>query len=151
MSRTLAVTLLVTISSTVLAGNLQGTYVEARTCQVYTGPCFANGEVGLAGKNAVMSWRITDGYQGSVDLQGLSVAVIVNALRLKVKAAMPANSPKRQDTHPTTSNCCSPSILRPGFWVNACTCMSLEICNREQPRAKQGSGLKTVSCRGRLH
>ena len=36
---------------------ITGHYVEARTCQVYTGPCFANGEIGVAGKDAVMAWR----------------------------------------------------------------------------------------------
>ena len=58
-------------------GELTGTYVEARTCQVYTGPCFANGEVGLAGKNAVMGWRVTQGTYDQVELKGLSVALIV--------------------------------------------------------------------------
>ena len=35
-----------------------GNYIEARTCQIYTGPCFANGEVGLTGKDAIMTWQI---------------------------------------------------------------------------------------------
>lgn len=56
---------------------VSGTYVEARTCQVYTGPCFANGEVGSVGKNAIMTWRIVDGRFVDVDLSGLSVAVVV--------------------------------------------------------------------------
>ena len=59
--------------------SLSGTYVEARTCQVYTGPCFANGEVGLMGKNAVMSWNIQQGQYEGIDLTGLSVAVVVSA------------------------------------------------------------------------
>lgn len=66
-------------SSSVTASELRGTYVEARTCQVYTGPCFANGEVGLSGKNAVMGWRIDDGRQADVELKGLCVAVILKA------------------------------------------------------------------------
>ena len=66
------------ISSSAL-GEVRGTYVEARTCQVYTGPCFANGEVGLAGKNAVMSWHVVAGEQDGVNLEGLSVAVIARA------------------------------------------------------------------------
>ena len=40
------------------AGTIQGIYMETRTCQVYTGPCFANAEIGLAGKNAIMAWKI---------------------------------------------------------------------------------------------
>jgi hypothetical protein len=56
-----------------------GNYIEARTCQIYTGPCFANGEVGLTGKDAIMTWQINNGMYSGVDLAGLSVAVIVKA------------------------------------------------------------------------
>ena len=59
--------------------SLRGNYLEARTCQVYTGPCFANGEVGLTGKDAVMSWSFSQGILDGVDLSGLHVAVVVNA------------------------------------------------------------------------
>ena len=58
---------------------VRGTYVEARTCQVYTGPCFANGEVGSVGKDAVLAWRFTGGSLQGASLAGLSVAVVVNA------------------------------------------------------------------------
>jgi hypothetical protein len=71
---------LVCIASPLLGADpLSGTYVEARTCQVYTGPCFANGEVGSTGKDAVMTWRINDGKFAGVDLSGTSVAVVVKA------------------------------------------------------------------------
>lgn len=58
---------------------LQGTYVEARTCQVYTGPCFANGEVGSTGKDAILTWNIVAGEHAGVDLSDKSVAVIIKA------------------------------------------------------------------------
>lgn len=58
---------------------LRGTYVEARTCQVYTGPCFANGEVGSTGKDAILTWHIKSGDLNGVELKGRSVAVIVRA------------------------------------------------------------------------
>lgn len=61
------------------AESVTGTYVEARTCQVYTGPCFANGEIGSAGKQAVMVWKMIGGSSGGVDLSGQSVAVVVRA------------------------------------------------------------------------
>ena len=66
------------------AGTLQGIYMETRTCQVYTGPCFANAEIGLAGKNAIMAWKIQQGSmdcgdQGDVDLAGLSVVLVTRA------------------------------------------------------------------------
>lgn len=56
-----------------------GHYVEVRTCQVYTGPCFANGEVGSAGRNAIMTWRINRGEFGGVNLAGHSVSLVVKA------------------------------------------------------------------------
>jgi len=59
--------------------SVSGTYVEARTCQVYTGPCFANGEVGSVGKNAIMTWKIDEGSFDGVDLAGRCVSVIVRA------------------------------------------------------------------------
>ncbi len=58
---------------------LKGHYLEARTCQVYTGPCFANGEMGMAGKDAVLAWKVQQGQRHGVDLSGLSVALIVRA------------------------------------------------------------------------
>lgn len=60
------------------AADIAGHYLETRTCQVYTGPCFANGEMGLAGKDAVMAWNIQRGVHNGVDLQGLSVVVALN-------------------------------------------------------------------------
>ena len=70
----LAAALLGSISQAEISGN----YLETRTCQVYTGPCFANAEVGLAGKSAVMAWNIRRGEHNGVDLSGLNVVVAVN-------------------------------------------------------------------------
>jgi hypothetical protein len=67
------------VSPLMAADSVSGTYVEARTCQVYTGPCFANGEVGSTGKNAIMTWRINEGSFSGIDLTGQSVAVVVKA------------------------------------------------------------------------
>jgi len=60
------------------ADSLSGTYLESRTCQVYTGPCFANAETALAGREAVMAWNIEAGKKDNVDLAGLSVVVVVS-------------------------------------------------------------------------
>ncbi|MBS0263723.1 MAG: DUF1326 domain-containing protein [Planctomycetes bacterium] len=65
--------------STSWAGQISGEYLEARTCDVYTGPCFANGEVGIAGKEAVMAWRIDAGTWAGQDLTGLGVALIIKS------------------------------------------------------------------------
>jgi hypothetical protein len=46
---------------------------------VYTGPCFANGETGLTGQDAIMAWSIDRGTYEGVDLAGLKVVVVSNA------------------------------------------------------------------------
>jgi hypothetical protein len=61
------------------APQITGQYIEARTADVYTGPCIANSEIGLAGKQAVMGWHVDHGTWGNVDLDGLSVVAVVNA------------------------------------------------------------------------
>jgi hypothetical protein len=59
------------------ADSVSGTYLESRTCQVYTGPCFANAETALAGREAMMAWNIESGKKDNVDLAGLSVVMVV--------------------------------------------------------------------------
>src|SRR2546426_8124085 len=59
--------------------NIYGNYVEARTADVYTGPCFANSEVGLTGQLAVFGWRVTKGSWSGVALDGLGVVGVVRA------------------------------------------------------------------------
>ncbi len=58
---------------------IRGDYLEVRTADVYTGPCFANGEVGLTGHDAVLAWHINQGKWGEVALDGLSVVAVVRA------------------------------------------------------------------------
>ena len=59
--------------------SIRGDYLEARTCDVFTGPCFANGEMGMAGKEAVLAWKVSDGSWKGVALKGLSVALVLKA------------------------------------------------------------------------
>src|SRR5437773_76181 len=61
------------------SNNIYGDYVEARTADVYTGPCFANSEVGLTGELAVFGWRVTKGAWSGVDLDGLGAVGVVRA------------------------------------------------------------------------
>jgi len=56
---------------------IMGDYLEARTADVYTGPCFANSEVNLAGREAVLAWRVTRGAWQGVSVDGLAVAAAV--------------------------------------------------------------------------
>ncbi len=59
--------------------SVNGNYIEARTADVYTGPCFANGEIEMAGKEAVMGWKINHGDWHGVDIEGLSVVGVLRA------------------------------------------------------------------------
>src|SRR5271169_2962267 len=61
------------------ASGINGSYVEVRSCDVYTGPCFANGEMNLCGREAIMSWSIRDGAFDGVKLDGLNVIAVVQA------------------------------------------------------------------------
>lgn len=70
---------LVLLAGTVSAAEVTGKYIEARTCDVWTGPCFANAEMNFEGKNAVLGWKIDSGTVDDVKLDGLSVVAIVAA------------------------------------------------------------------------
>lgn len=61
------------------AGEITGQYVEARTCDVWTGPCFANADFNLTGKNAVLAWKIETGALDNVRLDGLTVVAVISA------------------------------------------------------------------------
>lgn len=61
------------------AAEIRGQYLESRTCDIWTGPCFANAEMALDGKEAVMAWKVEEGGWQGVSLEGLSVAVVVKA------------------------------------------------------------------------
>lgn len=60
---------------------VSGDYLEVRSCDVYTGPCFANSEMGLAGKEALMFWSIREGGWNGANLEGLGVAAVVKTSR----------------------------------------------------------------------
>jgi hypothetical protein len=58
---------------------ISGDYIETRSADVYTGQCFANGEVNLVGNEAIMGWRVTNGSWDGVRLDNLSVVAVVRA------------------------------------------------------------------------
>lgn len=58
---------------------LSGDYMETRTCDIYTGPCFANAQVGLTGEDAIMAWSVDRGEVAGIDLAGLKVVAVVHA------------------------------------------------------------------------
>jgi hypothetical protein len=61
------------------AQGIRGDYLETRSADVYTGQCFANGEVNLVGNEAILAWHVQSGSWDGVPLQGLTVAAAVRA------------------------------------------------------------------------
>jgi len=61
------------------AAQITGDYVETRSADVYTGQCFANGEMGLAGDQAILAWHVNQGTWLGQDLSGLKVVAAVKA------------------------------------------------------------------------
>jgi len=61
------------------AQQIRGDYIETRSADVYTGQCFANGEVNLAGKEAILAWHVQNGSWDGLALDGLTIAAAVRA------------------------------------------------------------------------
>ncbi len=82
-SLTLAAATVLLSSSAFAAGlaktELRGNYIESRTADIYTGPCFANGEARQVGDLAIFGWNIEQGAWDGVKLDGLSVVGAVRA------------------------------------------------------------------------
>src|SRR5438552_8293966 len=78
-SYVLALVALVAVFAPAQAAGITGQYVEARTCDVWTGPCFANADFNLTGKNAVLAWKIDKGSVDGVSLDGLTVVAVLSA------------------------------------------------------------------------
>jgi len=53
--------------------SVTGTYVEARTAEVFTGACIMNGEAATAGREALLAWKVDHGQVNGVTLDGLAV------------------------------------------------------------------------------
>src|SRR3989442_13557007 len=67
------------LSTCLFAQQIRGDYLETRSADVYTGQCFANGEVNLVGNEAILAWHVQSGSWDGVPLQGLTVAAAVRA------------------------------------------------------------------------
>jgi hypothetical protein len=68
-----------TLSITGQAQHISGDYIETRSADVWTGACVANGEVNLAGDQAILAWRVKSGDWNGVSLEGLTVVGVVKA------------------------------------------------------------------------
>ena len=84
MKMKVSVTILLLAAATAFATKgpaptISGDYVEVRSCDVYTGPCFANAEMGLSGKEGILVWSVRQGAWNGVPLDGLNVIAVVRA------------------------------------------------------------------------
>jgi hypothetical protein len=85
MKRKITITLAVMALATIVAlaakttgSSLSGDYLETRSCDVYTGPCFANSEMGLSGKEGILVWSVREGAWQGTRLDGLKVIAVVH-------------------------------------------------------------------------
>jgi len=60
-------------SATAITGN----YLEVRSCDIYTGACVANSEMGLSGKEGMLVWHVKHGAWNGASLDGLSVMAVL--------------------------------------------------------------------------
>ena len=74
------------------ADKISGNYMEARTTDVYTGPCFANGEAEINGKESVLGWKINNGSWKGVSIAGLGVVAVVRAEHTLGNVHVPSNN-----------------------------------------------------------
>jgi hypothetical protein len=58
-------------------GTLSGTYVEARTSEIFAGACIINGEAATTGREALLAWKIDRGQFNGVQLDGLAIVAAV--------------------------------------------------------------------------
>jgi hypothetical protein len=57
--------------------SISGTYVEARTAEVFAGGCIMNGEAVTTGREALLAWKVNRGSFEGVQLNGLTVVAAV--------------------------------------------------------------------------
>jgi len=82
MKRMIVLTALVGLGgSPLLAGgsSVSGSYVEARTAEVFTGGCVMNSEAGTMGKEAILAWKVDHGTYNGVSVDGLSIVAALSA------------------------------------------------------------------------
>src|SRR5215467_16107809 len=59
--------------------SVTGTYVEARTAEVFAGACIMNGEAATTGREALLAWKVDHGQVNGVTLDGLAVVAALAA------------------------------------------------------------------------
>ena len=76
-STILSLAALTAFASTPSEPAISGNYLEVRSCDVYTGSCFANAEMNLSGKEGILVWSVREGSWKGTSVAGLSVIVVV--------------------------------------------------------------------------
>jgi hypothetical protein len=66
-----------TLSAKQITPTISGDYLEVRSCDVYTGPCVANAEMNLSGKEGMLVWSVREGSWKGTRLDGLSIVAVV--------------------------------------------------------------------------
>ena len=94
----LAVLFVTSSMGTLSAGpaTLTGTYVEARTSEIFAGACVINGEAATAGREALLAWKVDSGRFNGVSLDGLAVVAAVVGRREPERAG----DRRRRGEHP---------------------------------------------------
>jgi hypothetical protein len=59
--------------------SIAGEYLETRSCDVWTGPCFSNAEYGVVGDLAIVGWMVEKGAWNGVSLDGRKIVAILDA------------------------------------------------------------------------
>ena len=68
-----------TLPAKQITSTISGDYLEVRSCDVYTGPCVANAEMNLSGKEGMLVWAVREGTWKGTRLDGLSIVAVVEA------------------------------------------------------------------------
>src|SRR4051795_2723101 len=76
---TVALSALTLATMSAKPASVTGTYVEARTAEVFAGACIMNGEAATTGREALMAWKVDRGQVNGVTLDGLSVVAALAA------------------------------------------------------------------------
>ena len=74
-----AILSLLSLTATAQTRRISGDYIETRNAEVWTSACIANGELNLAGDQAIIAWRVNHGEWNGVSLEGLGVVAVVKA------------------------------------------------------------------------
>src|SRR6476646_6949158 len=76
--------------------SVTGTYVEARTAEVFTGACVMNGEAATTGREALLAWKVDRGKVDGVSLDGLAViAALTSDTNLSIHEIGGESTPAR--------------------------------------------------------